>query len=398
MATVPPCILFLFLVARTSIGIAKAQFYCESISCGKGGVSIEFPFYLKESQIPGCGYPGFELSCANTTTEPLLTLPAEPGHFTVKLISLEDQQVWINDPQECLPKRLMRDRGLNLQRSPFQLSSAYSHVNYTFLRCPSNLTALSMVQPIPCLNSGFNSSSKSSVVAILSNPPFPTPWTSPCHVISWAMIPVAGFPWLFWTDYYSDIKLEWDNPNCGSCEARGGRCGFVGPTLRDTAFHVGCYDLPTQLQGLSRKTKYGLGMGLGIPGALCIIALAYLFYAKMKTHEQQRLSRSDFSTIILPRLPAQIMGLDAASIEKYPKTLLGESGRLPKPNDNLCSICLCEYQPKETLRTIPECNHYFHANCIDGWLKMNATCPLCRNLPERSVASLTPSIPASPTY
>ncbi|MED6132012.1 hypothetical protein PIB30_015376 [Stylosanthes scabra] len=395
MATVPPCLLFLYLVVLTiTIDIARAQFYCESTSCDTGGVSIDFPFYRRENQIPGCGYPGFELSCANNT-EPLLSLPAEPGDFTVKLISLEDQQVWINDPQQCLPKRMMRERGLNLRGSPFQIASDYSLVNYTFFRCPSNLTALSMVPPITCLNSR----NYSMVVAILSDPPFPTPWTTPCHVISWAMIPVAGVPWLFWTDYDSDIKLEWDNPNCRSCEARGGRCGFVGPMLRDTAFRVGCYDLPTQLQGLSRKTKYGLGIGLGIPGGFCIIVLSYLFYAKMKTYEQQRLSRSDFSTIILPRLPVQTLGLDAASIEKYPKTLLGESGRLPKPNDNLCSICLCEYQPKETLRTIPECNHYFHANCIDGWLKMNATCPLCRNLPQRSVSStLTSSIPTSPTH
>jgi hypothetical protein len=34
------------------------------------------------------------------------------------------------------------------------------------------------------------------------------------------------------------------------------------------------------------------------------------------------------------------------------------------------------------LRSIPECNHYFHAACIDEWLKMNGTCPICRNSPE----------------
>jgi hypothetical protein len=57
--------------------------------------------------------------------------------------------------------------------------------------------------------------------------------------------------------------------------------------------------------------------------------------------------------------------------------------RLPKPNDNTCPICLSEYQPKETLKTIPECQHCFHAECIDEWLSLNATCPICRNSPER---------------
>ena len=73
------------------------------------------------------------------------------------------------------------------------------------------------------------------------------------------------------------------------------------------------------------------------------------------------------------RYGIDIHGLDGPTIESYPKTLLGESRELPNPNDNTCPICLSEYKPKEMLRTIPECNHYFHVNCIDKWLKINAT-------------------------
>lgn len=116
---------------------------------------------------------------------------------------------------------------------------------------------------------------------------------------------------------------------------------------------------------------------------------------KKNTVDQRHQTSTEFSTLVIPHPPVMVMGLDGAAIERYPKTQLGESGRLPKPNDNICSICLCEYQPKEMLRTIPECNHYFHANCIDGWLKMNATCPLCRNLPQRSI-SLPSVLPLSP--
>ncbi|XP_031278815.1 putative RING-H2 finger protein ATL69 [Pistacia vera] len=90
-----------------------------------------------------------------------------------------------------------------------------------------------------------------------------------------------------------------------------------------------------------------------------------------------------------------LTGLDEPTIESYPKTLLGESGRLPKPNDNTCPICLSEYQPKESLRTIPECEHYFHADCIDEWLKMNATCPLCRNSPESSAGTPSSTLTSS---
>ncbi|PQQ16777.1 hypothetical protein Pyn_28160 [Prunus yedoensis var. nudiflora] len=75
---------------------------------------------------------------------------------------------------------------------------------------------------------------------------------------------------------------------------------------------------------------------------------------------------TEVSTIPNRRPSTRIAGLDGATIESYPKTQLGESWELPVPNDNICPICLCEYQPKEVLRTIPECNHYFHANCVGG--------------------------------
>ncbi|WOG86377.1 hypothetical protein DCAR_0205580 [Daucus carota subsp. sativus] len=88
--------------------------------------------------------------------------------------------------------------------------------------------------------------------------------------------------------------------------------------------------------------------------------------------------------IITPEPPRFVLGLDKLTIESYPMTVLGESKRLPKPSDSTCAICLSEYKPNDTLRTVPECNHYFHSHCIDEWLKLNATCPVCRNLPEGS--------------
>lgn len=45
--------------------------------------------------------------------------------------------------------------------------------------------------------------------------------------------------------------------------------------------------------------------------------------------------------------------------------------------DAECCICLCPYEDGIELRELP-CRHHFHSVCIDKWLYMNATCPLCK--------------------
>lgn len=43
-----------------------------------------------------------------------------------------------------------------------------------------------------------------------------------------------------------------------------------------------------------------------------------------------------------------------------------------------CAVCLCEFENDDTLRLLPRCNHAFHPDCIDSWLKDHTTCPVCR--------------------
>ncbi|KAL8267568.1 hypothetical protein R6Q59_004912 [Mikania micrantha] len=51
--------------------------------------------------------------------------------------------------------------------------------------------------------------------------------------------------------------------------------------------------------------------------------------------------------------------------------------RVLLPEDADCCICLSTYEDGAELHSLP-CNHHFHATCIVKWLKMNATCPLCK--------------------
>ncbi|KAK4848152.1 hypothetical protein QYF36_009818 [Acer negundo] len=63
--------------------------------------------------------------------------------------------------------------------------------------------------------------------------------------------------------------------------------------------------------------------------------------------------------------------------------IMSESGtdtpieRVLSQDDAECCICLSAYDDGTEMRELP-CRHHFHCACIDKWLYINATCPLCK--------------------
>ncbi|CAN6328562.1 unnamed protein product [Urochloa humidicola] len=43
-----------------------------------------------------------------------------------------------------------------------------------------------------------------------------------------------------------------------------------------------------------------------------------------------------------------------------------------------CAVCIVELRDGEPARRVPRCGHQFHADCVGEWLRLHATCPLCR--------------------
>ncbi|KAL5224439.1 hypothetical protein ABZP36_011078 [Zizania latifolia] len=74
-------------------------------------------------------------------------------------------------------------------------------------------------------------------------------------------------------------------------------------------------------------------------------------------------------------------GLDVAAIKALPKVVYGAAAatdQAPGQSSTGCAVCLGEYTGGDVLRVLPGCAHSFHRQCVDQWLRLHPTCPVCR--------------------
>ncbi|KAI3792624.1 hypothetical protein L2E82_06509 [Cichorium intybus] len=355
-------LIFSFFVLKP---IAGANDDCLPASCGPHEPQVRFPFRIHGRQPAKCGFPGFALSC-DERNQTIIRLPSSRSYI-VKRISYVSQVIYI-DPEFCRPNRIV---GVNLTDTPFLFSTLR---RYTFYNCSlQNYGFMYPAVPFPCLSSG-----NYSVIAMRTGIFSPEYMPLNCEVMNTIVVPVR-----LNSDFRNELQLMWFTPYCRSCEMEGKACGLKSDDGQ--TFCVG------SSRGIPKGAKYGLSIGIGVPALICIVALVCYASSRVQDHNDANNQSIDLFSIAI--IPQPRTGLDGPTIESYPKTVLGESCRLPN-DDGTCAICLSDYKPKESLRTIPECNHYFHSECIDEWLKLNATCPVCRNSPESS-ALVTPCSSAS---
>ncbi|KAG6404509.1 hypothetical protein SASPL_136758 [Salvia splendens] len=139
---------------------------------------------------------------------------------------------------------------------------------------------------------------------------------------------------------------------------------------------------------------FGYGVGLSVAVLAIFIIITYFSYKCKKS----RPNSSPFSSSVRRRYFAgagdsvhvviQRDGLDAAAISAIPLytyARLGPSGAAAAGGG--CAVCLGEYKESEEVRLMPECGHVFHRSCIDLWLMIHPTCPICRKTPLPAAAA-----------
>ncbi|KAL8062878.1 hypothetical protein ABFX02_02G175500 [Erythranthe guttata] len=314
--------LFLFL------SIVHAQNYCPTSYC-KNGPDIQFPFWLQGKPLPSICQPiGFNLSC-NAQNHTILNIP-RAGDFYVSYINYYLRRVTLSDPDNCLPRKFLSS---NLSYSPFM---AVSYQNYTYLSCPKGL-GISDVYIVHCLSNATTNISvikNEAAAALLPN----------CKKMVTVPIPVL---YLNQYTFPVNLVLSWDAP----ATPTGAESKQNGSRNGSSSFLIGALIVP-----------------IVIISTLCCICMIVCRNPRDSGSDQTS-GTAGLSNKVTPGL---------STIETYKKVTIGESRRVEGPNGVTCAICLADYVPKDTIIFLPECQHCFHAECVDQWLTIKAKCPICR--------------------
>eukprot|EP00252_Welwitschia_mirabilis_P019057 TRINITY_DN4315_c0_g1_i1.p1 TRINITY_DN4315_c0_g1~~TRINITY_DN4315_c0_g1_i1.p1 ORF type:complete len:406 (-),score=64.45 TRINITY_DN4315_c0_g1_i1:266-1483(-) len=120
---------------------------------------------------------------------------------------------------------------------------------------------------------------------------------------------------------------------------------------------------------------------IGIAVCCCLPCIIAILYA---VADQEGASEEDIS--LLPKYKFRSIGSSEKSQTEKSAPFGGimnlcngesSSERTLTAEDAECCICLSAYDDGVDLRELP-CGHHFHCACIDKWLRINATCPLCK--------------------
>lgn len=120
---------------------------------------------------------------------------------------------------------------------------------------------------------------------------------------------------------------------------------------------------------------------VGIAVCCCLPCIIAILYA---VADQEGATKEEIDS--LPKFEFRIVGSPEKAdgeIQESPQGTMVECNtdspveRPLSKEDAECCVCLCAYEDRAELRELP-CRHHFHCVCIDKWLQINSTCPLCK--------------------
>ncbi|CAN7012968.1 hypothetical protein Bca4012_031016 [Brassica carinata] len=346
--------IFMFLFCFPLLNAPAAK-RCYNSSCGNRNVDVRFLFWLFPKQSSTCGHTRFNILCTDRH-ETALKLP-NTELFLVRDIDSEKQLIRLNDPNNRMARRLL---SFDASGSPF---SPLHLLNHTILTCPNeDIKSSSPYTPIICLGNSTSSFFATRFDLASSMP-------SSCQVFKTLLLPVSSLVAVHLND--QDLWLKWDSPSGRDCEGSRSLRGFKNNTTLEvkwfSSFKSGLYNFILLILKLIYLSLMTLLFGI----TTCVVYVTFSF-EWLPTQIRRSLARH--ATRKPPRGRVR-----SAIVRAYKKVKVEKNMKLPGKNNNICSICLSEYASSETVGCLLICEHCFHVECIDTWLQLRSSCPICRN-------------------
>ncbi|RDX99910.1 Rust resistance kinase Lr10, partial [Mucuna pruriens] len=295
-------LLLMFLVIKSGSGHKE----CGESSCGS--LAIRFPFQLVKGMKDGCGSPGFCLYCTQNN-DTMLVLPTIELHVTY--INYERQLIFLEDPENCLPKKFLKLNSFTLPPYLFYSSDEGPEINnLSYFDCPSvgqhhlrNRYGFSQ-DMISCPI--YVSNSLDSVL---------TMDLTSCTKMFDITAPVLA------SDLQeNELSLRWYKPSCTECEAKGKRCKWKN---NSTEGDIECFDCKPNPKGIHVHKSFIFATAGSILLGLVVIAIYKMIqYFRRKEEDQARVEK--FLENYRAEKPARFTYADVKRITGGFKDKLGE--------------------------------------------------------------------------
>ncbi|KAK4792292.1 hypothetical protein SAY86_022727 [Trapa natans] len=141
-----------------------------------------------------------------------------------------------------------------------------------------------------------------------------------------------------------------------------------------------------EVQGISQRPEDEMVRGnrmdskimmVSIIWFMVIISLMTLLYVTTSwlLHRQarRRATLHGLDTVNRSNEQPPKRGLDPSVISSLPTIIFRQSDVTAE-----CAVCLSLLEEDEVVKLLLNCKHNFHVECIDMWLALHSTCPVCR--------------------